>query len=212
MTKLECLKFIGNIKIYYPREFINLDDIEFKSRVEGWQELLSEVDYNIALKILKRWVSTNKWQPTISDILEDYSNLKDNVVDEGEAWLLAKRYHKRNYYGPGVMIEEKDNSDIPLEIQQTVKQIGFYAMSVSENENVLRSNFMRMYRTMQKRIKFENQLPKKLQSDEIKRLLPQQQQPQLKLVENKNCTTDDTNFSENLKKLQELKNNLLRSV
>lgn len=215
MKLTDAYMFVGKLKAYYPRYYTKLTDNEINMLAESWTELTEDITIDIMLICLKRHASTNKWPPTIADIRQDFTNMTgNNAIDEGQAWLLAKKYQKRNYFGPGVVVEEKDNTDIPHEIQQVVKQIGFEAMMMSDNENVMRSNFLNIYKTIKQRIKIDNQVPKFLKSSEIKKLLPEQQQhlEQKQLSTTKIETkikTKQVDFNKNISFLQQARKKML---
>ena len=212
----ESYMFVAKLKTYYPRYYTRLTDNEINMLAESWTELTEDITIDIMLICLKRHASTNKWPPTIADIRQDFiSMIGNSAIDEGQAWLLAKKYQKRNYFGPGVVVGEKDNSDIPAEIQQVVQQIGFEAMMMSENENVMRSNFLNIYKTIKQRIKIDNQVLKFLKSSEIKKLLPEQQQhlKQMKQLSTTKIETEiktkQVDFNKNISFLQQARKKML---
>ena len=79
MDKKQTAHFLMQIIGAYP----NFDPTE--ERMEIWSRLMARIEYDLAAKRLDRYVSLNKFPPTIADILNpDGPNqeVKSNFVDE----------------------------------------------------------------------------------------------------------------------------------
>lgn len=212
MTKLEAIKFVAKLTVYYP-VYKDFKETKLKMLGESWQELTEDINIEDMLICLKRHVATNKWPPTISDIRNEYMQIKHTEpLDDGEAWKMAKKYQRRNYFGPGVKvnIDEIDNSDIPEEIQKATKSIGFEAMMLSENEDVLRSNFMNIYKIIKNRAIKEKVLPINLRTSTLKPLLNTKENNKVIKITAKKSTNPNRNvdFDKKLKLLQQAKNSI----
>ena len=64
MTKQEFGKLAAAIRTYYPKEQI----LPNQQAIELWYSHLKDMPYNLACAVLNKWVSENKWSPTIADI------------------------------------------------------------------------------------------------------------------------------------------------
>lgn len=64
MTEQEFAKFAMGLKTYYPRE--NL--LPNRPAMELWYRQLQDLPYEVAETALNKWVSTNKWSPSIAEI------------------------------------------------------------------------------------------------------------------------------------------------
>ena len=82
MTKQEFGKFAMAIKTYYPRETSLLPN---NQSMELWFRQLQDLDYKTAERALNKWVSKNKWSPTIAEI-------RKAVADEEVELKLARLY------------------------------------------------------------------------------------------------------------------------
>lgn len=213
MTNKECFKLLGTIKIYYTREFSELNDNDLLSKCKAWHELISHIEIETALIIVKRWASINKWSPTVSDVLDEYNKITGpEIVDEGQAWLLAKKYHYRNYFGPGVKVGEKDNIDIPKEVIEAVRQITHEAIMMSENEDVLRSNFLSIYRLIKNRSNIENRLPAQLKTEKLRsELIENNNITKIESNQNKKSTKNIVDYNKRLLMLEEAKKQIGKS-
>ena len=66
MTEIEFAKFAMALKTYYPRE--NL--LPNQQAMDLWFSQLQDIPYKVAEVGLNKWVSLNKWSPSIADIRE----------------------------------------------------------------------------------------------------------------------------------------------
>ena len=48
-------------------------------RVKVWTEMLTDIEYGIAVKRLKEHIATHKFAPTIAEILNPDENMKRNI-------------------------------------------------------------------------------------------------------------------------------------
>lgn len=64
MDKKEFSLFAMALKTYYPKEQL----LPNTQAMELWYKQLKGIPYLIAEMALQKWVATNKWSPTISDL------------------------------------------------------------------------------------------------------------------------------------------------
>lgn len=152
MTEEEFAKFAMALKTYYPRE--NL--LPNKQAMDLWYLQLQDIPYQIAEVGLNKWVSLNKWSPSIADIREMTSSVSHGELPSwGDAWqevLIAIRQ-----YGSYRAIEAM-NSLTPL-ARKATERIGFVNLCMSENISADRANFRMIYEQLAERQKKDEQLP-----------------------------------------------------
>ena len=73
MDKREFATFAAALKTYYPRE--NL--LPNPQAMELWYRQLQDIPCQLAEMALNKWVATNKWPPSIAEIREQASAIKN---------------------------------------------------------------------------------------------------------------------------------------
>lgn len=165
MTKKEFATFAMALKTYYPRDNVLPND----KAAELWFMQLSDIPYEVAEAGLNKWVSFNKWSPTIADIREMACDvLHDEFPDWGEAW--EEVMHAIRKYG-AYRTREAMESLKPL-TRKVTERIGFKNLCMSENQMADRASFRMIYEHMSERAKREEQMPKHLR-DAIDRIKDQ---------------------------------------
>lgn len=155
MTKQEFGQWVMALRTYYPREKL----LPNEQAVDLWYEQLQDLPYRIAEISLNKWVATNKWSPSISDIRELSSGIVTGETrDWGSAWddvRMAVRL-----YGSYQQKEAMESLDELT--REAVKRIGFINICMSENVATERANFRMIYEELAKRKKEDSQIPERL--------------------------------------------------
>lgn len=155
MTKQEFAQFVMALKTYYPRETL----LPNNQAVELWYRQLSDIPYNIAEIALNQWVSTNKWSPSIADIRETANSIQnDEALDWGEGWAQVQRAIR--YYGS--YNQQKALESMDDITRQTVQQMGWVNICMSENEAADRANFRMIFERIAQRKRQDAQIPERL--------------------------------------------------
>ena len=95
MDKREFGLFASAIRTYYPREQI----LPNKEAMELWFRELQDIPFPVAEASLRKWVSTNKWSPSIADIRELSANVQNgDIPDWGEGWEEVQRAIRKHGY------------------------------------------------------------------------------------------------------------------
>lgn len=158
MTDKEFMILAKTIKTFYPDKKI----LQSSEEMELWFEMLKDIDYRAAITSVKRWVSLEKFCPTIAEIREMSAEIQGEKYDEiGEAWELVLKA-VRNY---GQYRTEDALNSLPPLVRKCVKQVGFKDICLSEKIGVERAAFKNFYDTEVKKIKRENALSKDLKSE-----------------------------------------------
>lgn len=158
MTEQEFAKFAMGLKTYYPRE--NL--LPNRPAVELWYRQLQDLPYDVAEAALNKWVSTNKWSPSIAEIRQMCCEVRQGEISAwSEAWetvLHAIRIYG-SYRPQDAMFTFDDLT------ARTVKQIGgFVSICRSENIDIDRANFRMVYEELAKRKQKDALMPARLRS------------------------------------------------
>lgn len=158
MTEEQFLIIAKTIKTFYPDKKI----IESDEEAYLWYEMLKDIDYKSASAAIKRWVSLNKWCPTIADIREMSAEVKGNTVNEWEEeWdKVIDAVHRYGYTRP----EEALNS-LPEMTRNIVKRLGYKTICMSENISIERANFRDVYNREADKQREQNILSKDLKSE-----------------------------------------------
>lgn len=155
MTKKEFAMLAAAIRTYYPKEQI----LPNEQALGLWYAELQDIPYNIATTALRKWVSTNKWSPTIADIRETASEIANGETqDWGEAWeKVMKAISKYGWYNQEAALASFDDLT-----RETVRRIGFRSLCDSDNLTADRANFRMVYETLANRRKVDQQISPEL--------------------------------------------------
>ena len=124
-----------------------------------WYELLKDIQYELCQAAIHKYMSTNKFPPTIADIRQLATEISTpEVLNEMEAWSLVYKAICNSAYHAK---EEFDK--LPKECQKAVGNPAILrewaGLEVSEVNTVIQSNFMRSYKVESKRSQEFKQLP-----------------------------------------------------
>ena len=151
MDKKEFSLFAMALKTYYPREQL----LPNQQAMELWYRELCDIPYNVAEMALRKWVSTNKWSPSIADIREMTSGIVNgDPLTWGESWERAMTAVRR--FGSYNQAAAMDSLD-PL-TRKCVESIGFITLCMSENIMVERAHYQKIFEIYSKREQTEKRL------------------------------------------------------
>ena len=144
--------FAMAVRTYYPKENI----LPNQQAMELWYRELQDIPYQVAEAGLRKWVSTNKWSPSIAEIREMATTVQHgNIPDWGDGWeqvLKAIRHF-------GMYREAEAIASLDDVTRQCVERLGFRNICLSENIAADRANFRMMYETAANKKKQDMQLP-----------------------------------------------------
>lgn len=155
VTKEEFALIALALQEYYPKEKL-LQTTEAKKL---WFKQLEDIPYKVAEAGIQKWVSLNKWSPTIADIREMSTSVTiGELPDWGQAWQETTRAIRK--FGRMRASEALDSLS-PL-TRQAVERIGFTTLCMSENEIADRAHFEKIYNILAVRKLQEAKLPASL--------------------------------------------------
>lgn len=168
MTAKEFGFLADAIKTYFPRDNV----LPTENAMRLWYEELKDIPYQLAHTALRKYVSTNKFAPTIADIREqvaELNNQNEEELNETAAWsLVLKAIRRSTYYS------EEEFVKLPDTVQRAVaspKQLREWATLEDvdgKTLTVIQSNFQRTFRMEQQRERERN----KLSPDVLKLMRP----------------------------------------
>ena len=138
MNTAEFTTWAMTLKTFYPKENLLPD----KEAMQLWYELLHDLDYKTAIAMLQKWVSTEKWPPSIAEVRAMCAEIDHGKLPEwSDAWKEVTRAIARHGYAHE---EEALDSMSPL-TQKVVCNIGWRAICLSENADVIRAQFRQVF-------------------------------------------------------------------
>lgn len=151
MDKREFANFVMALRTYYPKEQILPND----QAMELWYRELQDIPFNVAEAALRKWVSTQKWSPSIAEIREMTSGIThEEIPDWTEGWeRCCRAISKYGFYRQKEAMESLD----PL-TRECVKRLGFNQLCMSENVAADRANFRTCYEALAKRERVNQQM------------------------------------------------------
>jgi len=151
MTRDEFATFTMALKTYYPRE--NL--LPNPQAMELWFRELCDIPFDVAEMALRKWVSCNKWSPSIADLRESTSVIVNgDPMSWGESWEKAlNAVRKYGSYNKGAALDSLD----PL-TRKCVESIGYMELCMSENIMVERAHFQKVFEVFSKREQTEKRI------------------------------------------------------
>lgn len=168
MTAKEFGFLADAIKTYFPRDNV----LPTENAMRLWYEELKDIPYQLAYTALRKYVSINKFAPTIADIREqvaELNNQNEEELNETAAWsLVLKAIRRSTYYS------EEEFAKLPPVVQRAVsspRQLREWATLEDvdgKTLTVIQSNFQRTFRTEQQRERERN----KLSMDVLKLMRP----------------------------------------
>ena len=151
MDRKEFATFAMALRTYYPKEQI----LPNQQAMELWYREICDIPFDVAEMALRKWVSTNKWSPSIADIREMTSGIVNGEpMAWGESWEKAMNAVRR--FGSYNQAAAMDSLD-PL-TRKCVESIGFITLCMSENIMVERAHYQKIFEIYSKREQTEKRL------------------------------------------------------
>ncbi len=202
MTAKEFGLLADAIKTYFPRDNV----LPTENALRLWYAELKDIPYQIAYAALRKYVSTNKFAPTIADIREQAAELynqREGDISENTAWQLVwKAICNSGYHA------EEEFEKLPETVKRAVgsaSQLRQWGLS-EVNDNTIsywKSDFQRIYRLEQQK-ELER---RKLSPDVLKLIqgqntaLEQQNRTQVEQKRDEECIPMPDNVKNKLKKI-----------
>lgn len=153
----QFVKWADALKTYFPREKL----LPSKEAMTLWYQMLKDIEYMDAVNALNRWVSTERWSPSIADIRKTVAEMhRDTVDDWTEGWNQVTRAISKYGYTdqPGALASMDDIT------RECVKAIGWTNICNSEEIGVERGHFRTMYEQRKDRVRKSEVIPNALKN------------------------------------------------
>lgn len=160
MTEIEAKKIIAVMMV----TFSNYKPIDVALAATTWANATAEYSYAQVNAALKMYISSDLsgFAPTPGKIIALIQTAsKPQELSETEAWTLVARALRNSTYN-----SESEFAKLPPLVQKAVgdsKQLETWATLENYNENVISSNFMRVYRTEVTRANDISRMPVRIQ-------------------------------------------------
>ncbi|MEL7609474.1 MAG: replicative helicase loader/inhibitor [Bacillota bacterium] len=142
MKKAEIIKLFGLITVLYPRDTAFSRPSE--SMVDAWAAMLEDMTLDTAAAALQRHAALCPFPPSIAELR---AAMLPRGLGADEAWGIALRAIRKG----GVYRPEKAREIAGPEVWPLMERMGYRDMCMTENADVLRGQFTRLWDARQKR-------------------------------------------------------------
>lgn len=154
MTRDEFKILVKGMKAVYTQQTFIPDADAFNV----WFSMLEDIEYSVASVSVQVYMMQNKFPPTIADIRELSTNMKNGQqANASEAWDIVYKALCNSTYN-----SESEFMKLPPLVQKAVGSAGQlrqWAIDENFNAGVESSNFKRVYAQVCEREKKQSQLP-----------------------------------------------------
>jgi len=160
--------------------------------IKLWYSLLKDIPYEVATATAQHLILNSKYPPSIAEFRETASNMTlDTGGDWSEGWqTVTSAISRFGYTNQSGALESMSPTT-----RTCVERMGWLNICMSENIQVDRANFRKIYEVVQDRQKQQHKLPQKLQ-DTIEQLKSSTQ------LENKAPKQIETNSNDIAREVQ----------
>jgi hypothetical protein len=146
MTKEE----IKNLLALATANFPNMQEKNMTPTAVLWDKMLSDIPYQLAEKALVKVLSTAKFFPTVAEIREAAAEITNPLpITAAEAWgQVMEAVRKFGSYRPTEAMEW-----LSPEVAVMVRRFGFVDICRSEQIDVIRGQFIKLWDSQAKREK-----------------------------------------------------------
>lgn len=140
------------IKSYYPKEENLLKD---EHAIKLWYEALKDLSYTTVYIALNKWVSTERWSPTIADLRRlSFEVQNPGIPTWDEAWEnVLHALSRYGYYNATEGVESLDEMT-----RTVVRRIGWTTLCTSEQIGIERAAFRDIYNSLLAKTKENGQI------------------------------------------------------
>lgn len=158
MTVQETTKIVNALKVAYPRYAEQIQENK-QGMISLFAFMFKDVPYKVVNCALQKFILESPYPPTVHDFYKEIVSVtKFNVPDEDEAWHeVARAIRLYGYYRPEEAFDSM--SEIVCDV---VKVIGWSEICLSENIDLVRQQFCRLYVIARQRKEQEMLMPSTL--------------------------------------------------
>ena len=165
MTKTDAVGVMAILETAYPQYYAKRDNQQRMEAVNLWAELFADDPAPAVYAAVKAIIITGgAFPPSIGEIKNKMHDLTaPATLSETEAWALVSKAIRNGIYG-----YQEEFDKLPPTVRAAVgrpEQLKEWAMmDVGETESVVASNFMRGFRTVQKRDRETAMIPESVRT------------------------------------------------
>lgn len=143
MTKKETYKILTMLEVAYDRFEVS----GMPTKMELWHEMLSDLDYRLALTVVKKHISEEHFPPTIASIRKNVAEITNPgtqmTADQGwgEITKAIRKY--------GIYQEEEALASMSPLTARIAKNMNWKEICMSENQMADRAHFIKMFEANQ---------------------------------------------------------------
>lgn len=172
MDKEQFKDFVKLLKAVYTSEKFLPD----APAVAVWYSMLSDIPYNVAILSAKKYISTEKFPPTIADIRKIASEITDTETALwADAWReVISAIRRYGSYEPHKAL--KSMRDLT---KQVVESIGYLDICNANNDeiSVIRGQFRMAYEALVRQKQEEKALPQSIKKELYKIMQAELEKP-----------------------------------
>lgn len=126
--------------------------------VKVWYKFLEDLPCDLATMAVQKYISTNKFPPTIADIRGMVADMMTGSNDWSESWKQVTRFI--SLYG--IPNESKAYDSMDEYTREAVKRLGWKNLCMSQNQTADRANYRMVYETITRERKDQLSVPENL--------------------------------------------------
>ena len=160
MNVAETKMVLATLHAAFPQFYKSLAAVDVQSITKLWQTMFAEESYESVVCAVKALIATKVegYPPTIGAVKEQLSKVTQDGLSEQDAWMMVSRACQNGYYNASA--EFKKLPEAVRDVVGSPEQLRAWSQMDSETvESVVASNFMRAFRTKQKRKKELSMMP-----------------------------------------------------
>ena len=178
MNKKETAQVLAVVTVEYYNAFKGLSKADLKAKLNLWEFQFKSDNYESVSAAVNAHIASNKWPPKISELKallteQSFPSLKESA---GEAWCSV--LNAASEWGRYQFLRaEQDLSPVAA---MAARVTGWTRICNSQNVDMLRAHFLKIYKELQERVKVDLQTG---QANHSQLIGP----PEVKLIEQVIC-------------------------
>ena len=157
LNREEVIKVLAFLKVAYPSFYKNMRREEAEETINLYREMFADCDFKVVAVIVKEWIQSEKFPPTVADIKQKIYSLTTQEKLPMDLWASLKKAIGNSAYNS---VEEFDK--LPTECKMFIKnasQLKELSQNDSEiNNTVVKGQFLKQIEVIRKRIREEKQM------------------------------------------------------
>ena len=151
MTRTETIAILKILKLTYPTVYKDYTKEQGNELIALWQMMFSEEPAQLVTEAVKSVIVTSEYPPTIAHIKKAIKTMEkggeDNFPSEEEAWFKVNKALSNSFYNSVKEFEKLDDNIKRLIGSHTVLK-EYSQMEISQLNTVVKSNFIKSYRSI----------------------------------------------------------------